>query len=40
MVVLWSVGGFALQYLLDLIPGTRRAEALRRMAARRRPDPR
>jgi len=37
MVVLWSLGGFALQYLLDLIPGSRRAEALRRMAARRRP---
>ncbi len=37
MVVLWALGGFGLQYLLDLIPGSRRAEALRRMAARRRP---
>lgn len=36
MVVLWALGGFALQYLLDLVPGSRRAEALRRMAARRR----
>ena len=40
MVVLWSLGGFGLQYLLDLIPGSQRAEALRRMAARRRPKPR
>jgi uncharacterized membrane protein YdjX (TVP38/TMEM64 family) len=39
MVVLWSLGGFGLQYLLDLIPGSRRAEALRRMA-RRRPESR
>ena len=38
MVVLWSLGGFGLQYLLDLIPGSHRAEALRRMARRRRPD--
>lgn len=37
MLVLWSLGGFGLQYLLDMIPGSRRAEALRRMAARRRP---
>ncbi len=37
LVVLWALGGFGLQYLLDLIPGSRRAEALRRMAARRRP---
>ena len=36
MVALWTVGGFALQYLLDLVPGSRRAEALRRMATRRR----
>jgi len=37
MVVLWSLGGFGLQYLLDLMPGSRRAAALRRMASRRRP---
>ncbi|UCH75378.1 MAG: TVP38/TMEM64 family protein [Rhodospirillales bacterium] len=36
MVVLWALGGFGLQYLMDLIPGSRRAEALRRVAARRR----
>lgn len=36
LVVLWSLGGFGLQYVLDMIPGSRRAEALRRMAARRR----
>jgi len=36
MVVLWALGGFGLQFLLDMIPGSRRAEALRRMAARRR----
>lgn len=36
MVVVWSLGGFGLQYLLDFIPGSRRAEALRRMESRRR----
>jgi len=38
MVVLWALGGFGLQFLLDMIPGSRRAQALRRMAARRRSD--
>lgn len=35
MVAVWTLGGFGLQYLLDLMPGSRRAEALRRVAARR-----
>lgn len=35
MGTLWALGGFGLQFLLDLIPGSRRAEALRRMARRR-----
>lgn len=36
MVVLWALGGFGLQFLLDLMPWSRRSAALRRMATRRR----
>ena len=36
IVVLWTLGGFGLQYLLEHRPGSRRAEARRRVADRRR----
>lgn len=36
IIVLWTLGGFGLQYLLEHRPGSRRAEARRRMADRRR----
>jgi uncharacterized membrane protein YdjX (TVP38/TMEM64 family) len=34
IVIFWSVGGMGLQYLLDRLPGSRRAEVLRRAARR------
>jgi len=36
IILLWAVGGFGLQYLLDRRPGSRRAMIRRRMADRRR----
>lgn len=39
IIVLWTVGGFGLQYLLERRPGSRHAEAMRRVAHRRRRHP-
>jgi uncharacterized membrane protein YdjX (TVP38/TMEM64 family) len=36
IVILWALGGFGLQYLLERRPGSRKAEARRRVADRRR----
>lgn len=36
ILLLWTLGGFGLQYLLDRRPGSRSAEARRRVADRRR----
>jgi uncharacterized membrane protein YdjX (TVP38/TMEM64 family) len=36
IITLWTLGGFGLQYLLERRPGSRRAEALRRIAERKR----